>query len=74
MDALALDTRLNLDATESTWSIAWGVRDSHDRVTECASEQDARDYQATHGGKVVNRRQGRLATVPLSARACQGTR
>ncbi len=44
-----------LHDTESTWTTAWGVRDSHDRVTECPSAQDARDYQAAHGGKVVSR-------------------
>jgi hypothetical protein len=67
-----LDDRLH--ATENTWIIAWGVRDSHDRVTEYACEQDARAYQAMHGGKVVKRRQGRLAMVPLSEQVCQGTR
>lgn len=42
-----------LHATENTWIRQWGVRDSYDHVTECASEQDAREYQATHGGELT---------------------
>lgn len=44
-----------LDATENTWVIEWGVRDDTGRVTECESKQDARAYQAAHGGKLVSR-------------------
>jgi hypothetical protein len=44
-----------LRTTENTWIIAWGVRDSYDRVTKCATAQDAREYQAAHGGRLVSR-------------------
>lgn len=35
--------------------IQWGVIDRAGHVAQCAGEQDARDYQAAHGGELVSR-------------------
>ena len=32
-----------------------GVMDSNGHITECPSEDDAREYQAAHGGELVSR-------------------
>jgi hypothetical protein len=54
-DPLPQRAALAQQATENTWIIEWGVRDSYDRITECASAHDAREYQAMHGGTLVSR-------------------
>ena len=54
-DPLPQRAALAQQATENTWIIEWGVRDSYDRITECASAQDAREYQIVRGGTLVSR-------------------
>ena len=43
------------DAACAVRFLEWGVIDGSGRVTQCPSEQDAREYQRSHGGELVNR-------------------